>query len=209
MVLRAVGVLILALARCLGAPPLGLKAPTPPLKGGVARNHSLGHARDMRAGMPWPLVRLEIDIILDETPIIGPRFIRLAWHSAGTYDPGNFPHGGSNGATMRFAPEKDYADNRGLEEAIEKLDPIYEQFGGAISNSDLWIFAAYLATEWVGGPVIEFVPGRVDDTPPCDCPPEDRLPGWDLSECATPASGLGFGRIVALYYRSSTLYQIH
>ena len=132
--------------------------------------------------MPWPLVRLEIDLVLDETPIIGPRFIRLAWHSAGTYDPDNFPHGGSNGATMRFPPEKDYADNRGLEEAIAKLDPIYERFRGEISNSDLWIFAAYVATGWVGGPVIEFVPGRIDDTPPCDCPPEDRLPGWDLSE---------------------------
>ena len=44
------------------------------------------------------------------------------------YDPDNFPHGGSNGATMRFPPETDSADNSGLEEAIAKLDPIYERF---------------------------------------------------------------------------------
>ena len=148
------------------------------------RKHShASHARDMRAGMPWPLVRAEIDLILEVHPNMGPRFIRLAWHSSGTYDPVDTPHGGSNGATMRFPPEANYSDNRGLEPAISFLNPIYDQFEGEISHSDLWIFAAYVAVEGVGGPTIEFVPGRVDDAgTPCACPPEDRLPGWDLSE---------------------------
>ena len=79
-------------------------------------------------------------------------------------DPDNFPHGGSNGATMRFPPETDSADNSGLEErplrswTLSTRDSPWRD----ISNSDLWVFAAYVATKWVGGPVIDFVPGRID-----------------------------------------------
>lgn len=51
----------------------------------------------------------------DDLELIGPAFIRLAWHSSATYDSENLPHGGPSGATMRFAPESDYEDNRGLD----------------------------------------------------------------------------------------------
>ena len=52
-----------------------------------------------------------IDVNLE---VIGPALIRLGWHSAATYSAKEVPHGGSNGATMRFEPEIGWEDNAGL-----------------------------------------------------------------------------------------------
>jgi hypothetical protein len=52
---------------------------------------------------------------------IAPAVLRLGWHASATYDPTTTPHGGSNGATMRFEPEATYNENRGLELAKEAL----------------------------------------------------------------------------------------
>ena len=93
------------------------------------------------------------------------------------------PHGGSNGATMRFAPEIDYHDNRGLELAREILLPV-QAAHPEISVSDLWILAGYESVEALGGPHIEMAWGRVDataDQAPEICPPSERLPDWDDS----------------------------
>jgi len=90
----------------------------------------------------------------------GPIFIRLAWHSSGTYD-AKTKTGGSNGATMRFSPESEDPENAGLDVARKVLEKVYKKFPG-ISYSDLWIFAAYVFIEQSGGPTIEFTPGRVD-----------------------------------------------
>lgn len=89
----------------------------------------------------------------------GPLFIRLAWHSSGTYD-AKTGTGGSNGATMRFGPEKDDPENAGLDFARQLLEPLKDQY--PVSYSDLWICAAYVFLEKSGGPAIEFRPGRVD-----------------------------------------------
>ena len=72
---------------------------------------------------------------------LAPIFIRLAWHSSGTYDAASGT-GGSNGAGMRFATEAADPENAGLNVARSFLEPIKKQFP-EISYSDLWILAAY------------------------------------------------------------------
>eukprot|EP00808_Paulinella_micropora_P027882 g11549.t1 len=106
---------------------------------------------------------------------LGPLFLRLAWHSSGTYDKSD-GSGGSVGATMRFEPESSDPGNAGLHHGREFLMPIKQQFPW-ISYSDLWILASYVFLEESGGPVLEFVPGRVDapTTHPV-VPPNGRLP---------------------------------
>jgi cytochrome c peroxidase len=91
---------------------------------------------------------------------LAPVFIRLAWHSSGTYDMATGT-GGSNGAGMRFAKEAADPENAGLEVARAFLEPVKRKFP-EISYSDLWILAAYVGIEHTGGPVITFTPGRVD-----------------------------------------------
>lgn len=109
---------------------------------------------------------------------LAPIMLRLAWHSSGTFDPNVRPYGGCNGATMRFEPESDYDDNKGLEIAKNALEVVKQKHPDA-SYSDLWIFAGYVAVEEMKGPVIEFRPGRVDAASGDSCPPEERLPVWD------------------------------
>jgi cytochrome c peroxidase len=91
---------------------------------------------------------------------LAPIFIRLAWHSSGTYDAASNT-GGSNGAGMRFATEAADPENAGLEVARSFLEPVKAKFP-QISYSDLWILAAYVGLEHTGGPMIEFHSGRVD-----------------------------------------------
>jgi len=91
---------------------------------------------------------------------LGPLFIRLAWHSSGTYDAAR-KTGGSNGATMRWKLEADDPENAGLDVARKFLEEIKEKFP-TVSYSDLWIFAAYVFIRSSGGPDIPFVPGRID-----------------------------------------------
>eukprot|EP01060_Flectonema_neradi_P008586 TRINITY_DN16121_c0_g1_i1.p1 TRINITY_DN16121_c0_g1~~TRINITY_DN16121_c0_g1_i1.p1 ORF type:complete len:303 (+),score=38.48 TRINITY_DN16121_c0_g1_i1:72-980(+) len=112
---------------------------------------------------------------------LGPVFLRLAWHSAGTWDPKNAPHGGSCGATMRWDPERGYYDNQGLKIARDTLQIIKDSHP-EITYSDLWILAGYTAVEYMEGPQIDFTPGRPDahhnDYTPI---PEDRLPEWNMT----------------------------
>lgn len=67
----------------------------------------------------------------------GPVLVRLAWHCSGTYDK-ETNSGGSNGATMRFAPESNHGANAGLDAARAKLEPIKAKFP-QITYSDLWV----------------------------------------------------------------------
>jgi len=91
---------------------------------------------------------------------LAPIFLRLAWHSSGTYDAASGT-GGSNGAGMRFQNEAADPENAGLDIARAFLEPVKRKFP-EISYSDLWILAAYVGLEHTGGPVLEFTPGRVD-----------------------------------------------
>lgn len=111
----------------------------------------------------------------------GPILVRLAWHASGTYDEATGT-GGSNGATMRFKPEKDYGANRGLEVARDRLKPIKGRFHW-ITYADLWTLAGAVAIEELGGPVIPWRPGRTDAENGTACPPDGRLP--DASKNST------------------------
>jgi len=105
----------------------------------------------------------------------GPLFIRLAWHSAGTYDKAT-KTGGSNGAGMRFSPESDWGANAGLGIARGLLEEVKKKHP-KISYSDLWVYAGYVALEHMGGPQIPFRLGRADYTDGKTHPlPDGRLP---------------------------------
>jgi cytochrome c peroxidase len=103
----------------------------------------------------------------------GPVLVRLAWHASGTYDAATGT-GGSNGATMRFAPEGDHGANAGLKAARDFLQPVKEQFPW-ISYSDLWTLAGVCAVQEMQGPIVPWRPGR-QDRDVAFCTPDGRLP---------------------------------
>ncbi|KAL1989154.1 hypothetical protein VTN96DRAFT_3701 [Rasamsonia emersonii] len=103
----------------------------------------------------------------------GPVLVRLAWHASGTYDK-ETGTGGSNGATMRFAPESEHGANAGLKVARDFLEPVKEKFPW-ISYSDLWTLAGVCAIQEMQGPTIPWRPGRQDKDFTA-CTPDGRLP---------------------------------
>ncbi|KAF4637145.1 hypothetical protein G7Y89_g947 [Cudoniella acicularis] len=103
----------------------------------------------------------------------GPVLVRLAWHASGTYDK-ETGTGGSNGATMRFAPEGGHGANAGLVSARDFLEPVKAKYPW-ISYSDLWILAGVCAIQEMQGPIISFRPGRADKDIAA-CTPDGRLP---------------------------------
>ncbi|GAA6064448.1 hypothetical protein JCM10212_000147 [Sporobolomyces blumeae] len=106
----------------------------------------------------------------------GPVLVRLAWHCSGTYDKES-NSGGSNGATMRFAPEANHGANAGLEHARNRLEKVHQQFP-EISYSDLWTLAGVVAVQEMGGPIIPWRAGRKDGNVE-HCTPDGRLPDGD------------------------------
>lgn len=111
-----------------------------------------------------------------------PVLVRLAWHASGTYDK-HSKTGGSNGATMRFAPESDHGANAGLRSARDRLEPIYKKYArSGVTYSDLWTLAGVAAIQEIGGPKIPWRPGRQDGVGPQDCTPDGRLPDGDKDQ---------------------------
>ncbi|KAK4762535.1 hypothetical protein SAY86_008303 [Trapa natans] len=99
-----------------------------------------------------------------------PIMLRIAWHSAGTFDV-KTKSGGPFG-TMKHPEELAHGANNGLDIAVRLLEPIKEQFP-TISYADFYQLAGVVAVEITGGPEVPFHPGREDKPHP---PPEGRLP---------------------------------
>nr|UVJ68614.1 Pod [Lilium brownii] len=126
-----------------------------------------------------------------------PLMLRLAWHSAGTWD-AKSQTGGPFG-TMRHKQELGHGANNGLDIAVKLLEPIKEQFP-VLSYGDFYQLAGVVAVEVTGGPDVPFHPGREDKPEP---PMEGRLPdaskGCDhLRQVFGAQMGLSDKDIVAL-----------
>ena len=131
-------------------------------------SESFNYAREFQT-VDLAVLRKEIEAVMttsqDWWPAdfghYGPLFIRMAWHSAGTYRIGD-GRGGAGSGTLRFAPLGSWPDNGNLDKARRLLWPIKKKYGQKISWADLMVFAGNCALESMGFKTFGFAGGRQD-----------------------------------------------
>ena len=120
-------------------------------------------------------VRRELGYVVADDVVRGAKLLRLAWHSAATYDR-HSRTGGSMHGTLRFGEELGHAANAGLDEAVRWLEPIRRKYAAqGLQHGDLYTLAGATALEALGGPRLQWRAGRIDAGSPAQCPAEGRL----------------------------------
>lgn len=112
----------------------------------------------------------------DDGTSMGPTFVRLAWHSSGTWC-AKTKTGGSDGGRMKFCPESRWGANAGLAEARRLIEGVAEAHG--LSRADAFTLGGVVAIEGMGGPTIAWQAGRSDAADGSSSPPDGRLPDAD------------------------------
>jgi catalase-peroxidase len=132
----------------------------------------------------------------------GPLFIRMAWHSAGTYRTSD-GRGGAASGRQRFAPLNSWPDNANLDKARRLLWPVKQKYGRNLSWADLMILAGNVAIESMGAKTFGFAGGREDAFEPdesVDWGPEDEMEASErFSEKGELEEGLG-ATVMGLIY---------
>jgi len=131
----------------------------------------------------------------------GPLFIRMAWHSAGTYRTSD-GRGGADGGQQRFDPLNSWPDNANLDKARRLLWPIKQKYGRAISWGDLMVLAGTVAMEDMGFKTFGFAGGRTDDWEPelVNWGPESEMLGRGRQDAeGNLVGGLGATQMGLIY----------
>jgi len=140
------------------------------------RSDPLGEAFDYREAfskLDYEALKADLRALMTESKAwwpadfghYGPQFIRMAWHSAGTYRVGDGRGGGGRGQ-QRFAPLNSWPDNVNIDKSRRLLWPIKQKYGQAISWADLLILTGNVALETMGFRTFGFSGGRADTWEP-------------------------------------------